>query len=415
MAPMTGLPSAASASRRTTGDGEQPPRAVWISGLLAAANAAALGLLSVAVLVLVGWVTAADSSASATEAVKTALQVWLVGHHTALAVPGGSFGLVPLGLTVLPAALLVAAGRRGARASAVTSLRGVGALTVVIASSYAVLAALLALLARSAAVQPLPVSAFLGAGALGLLAGGAGALGGAGAGSRLWVRVPPAARLVLTGAAGGSAVLLAGGSLLAAGSLAVHHQRVGVLVHSLDAGATGDLLVFLLCLVYVPTAAVWGTSFTVGPGFAVGSGTSVTVAGVHLGAVPAFPLLAALPDSGTPRWPVWLALLLPVAGGVLTGLLVDRGDRAAVGPLLDTRRRVLAAGLSTGLVTGLAIALACAVTSGPGGPGRLADVGPRPWLTGLAAAAEIALVCSLTLLARRRELVRVRRGDTVSP
>src|SRR5688500_6871824 len=102
------LPSKA-ASRTRSGDPrapDAPPRPLLVAGLNAAGHAAALGLLTVTVIVLVGWATAADSGASAGEAVRSAVQVWLVGHGGALAIPGGRFSLTPLGLTALPALLL---------------------------------------------------------------------------------------------------------------------------------------------------------------------------------------------------------------------------------------------------------------------------------------------------------------------
>ncbi len=88
---------------------------------MAALRAAGLGVLAVMVLVLVAWAGASDSGADAPDAVATALQAWLVGHHAHLAVPGGELALVPLGLTAAaagPAAHRHAARRRGRPVSA---------------------------------------------------------------------------------------------------------------------------------------------------------------------------------------------------------------------------------------------------------------------------------------------------------
>jgi len=84
-------------------------------------------------------------------------------------------------------------------------------------------------------------------------------------------------------------VLLASGSLLVCAMLALHRGEVSGVVAGLDAGTSGTLLVLLICVLYAPTAVVWGTSYLVGPGFAVGTGTTVAISGVHLGAVPAVP------------------------------------------------------------------------------------------------------------------------------
>lgn len=414
MARMTSLLSPSRAGRRDPEPTGVPPRPVSLSGLLAAAHAAALGLLAVTVPVLVGWATAADSGASATEAVRTSLQAWLAGHLTTMAVPGGRFDLVPLGLTAVPALLLVAATARAARASAVSRLRGVAALTAVTASAYAVVAAVLALLARTDAVRPLPLSAFLGAGTVATLAAGVGALRGAGAGRRLWRLLPVPVRLAAVGGAGALGTLVAAGALIAALSLAIHHQRAGELLRGLDAGATGGVLVLLLCALYVPTAAVWGTAFVVGPGFSLGTGTAVSLGGVHLGAAPAFPLLAALPADGAVPRPLLGVLLAPVGAGVVAGLLVDRRDRAVAAARLTTWRRVLLAGAAVGAVAGAGLAVLSAAGSGAVGPGRLADVGPGPWLVGLAAAVEVGVLASVTLLVLRRDVLRAGRAGSLS-
>ena len=94
----------------------------------------------------------------------------------------------------------------------------------------------------------------------------------------------------------------------------------------MDAGIGGGILLAALCLLYVPTAAVWGLAYVVGPGFAVGAGTSVSVAGADLGAVPAFPLLAALPQEPGPAWGP-LVLVVPLLAGVLAGAARAPGRR----------------------------------------------------------------------------------------
>ena len=68
-------------------------------------------------------------------------------------------------------------------------------------------------------------------------------------------------------------------------------------------------------MLLLPNAALAVLGLAAGPGFLVGAGTLVSVHGVTLGAVPALPLLAALPDTqavpliafvsqAVPAWPV---------------------------------------------------------------------------------------------------------------
>lgn len=378
-----------------------PARPVTVAGVLAALQAAGLGVLAVMVLVLVGWAATADTGASATTAVTAGLQVWLVGHHARLAVPGGAFALLPLGLSALPALLVYSATLRAGRAAEVTGRRGVIALASSVTATYAVVTTVVALLARTPEVRPLPLSAFAGAVAIAGAGAVAGSVRATGRWRVLWSRVPPLLRLALPAALGALAVLVAGGALLVGASLAVHHARAAMLADALDPGAGGIVLLLLGTLLYVPTAVVWGVAYAVGTGFAVGEGTSVTPWGAEFGDVPAFPLLAALPQ-GTSSGAGLLALLVPVAAGVAAALLLSRGLLAPSAPQVDGWRRVLLATTVTGAAAGTGAGLLALLVAGPAGPGRMAVVGPDWWAVGPAAALEVGAVAALTLLLLRR-------------
>jgi len=82
--PETGARGARRPPRRPAAPSPQP--ITW-AGLLAALRSAGLSLLAVMVLVLVAWASAADSGASATQAVGGGLQIWLVGNLARLTVP----------------------------------------------------------------------------------------------------------------------------------------------------------------------------------------------------------------------------------------------------------------------------------------------------------------------------------------
>lgn len=239
---------------------------------------------------------------------------------------------------------------------------------------------------------------------LAALAGGAGALRASGRGAVWWSRLPASVRLAATGACGAVLVLLAGGALLVALMLARHHDSAAGLVGGLDGGGAGDLLILLVCLALAPTAVVWGATYLVGPGFAVGAGSTVAATGVHVGPVPALPLLAALPTGdGSHGWAVAAAAV--ALAGTVGGLLVDRAaGRLPDDPTRSWRGVGRAAGL-TGLLAGLAMAALAAATSGPAGPGRLTHVGPTWWLVAVVTALEVAGAVGAVLLVRRRRLM----------
>ena len=160
--------------------------------------------------------------------------------------------------------------------------------------------------------------------------------------------------------------------------LALHRGEVSGVVSGLHAGTSGTLLVLLICVLYAPTAVVWGTSYLVGPGFAVGTGTTVAITGVHLGAVPAAPAAgraavlagrggAALASHGRgDRW----------RPGSSSGMLVDRAARREPGQPISSWRDLLRVARLTGRITGLALGVLAAASIGPAGPGRLAHTGP---------------------------------------
>ena len=367
------------------------------AGLTAAVWAVGAGLVATALPVLLVWAVDARSGASAAEAMRAVGQIWLVAHGAALEVPGGTFGLAPLGLMLLPLALLLRAGGHIARECRTSRLPDALVLALAVAAPYAVLAAIVAASSRTAAVEPVSWQALVG----GVLVGGTGALLGIFRATGLWRTVLPllgdrAPRLIV-GTTAALGVLLGVGAALAGLSLALHLGRAGDLASASQPGLIGGFALLLSGLLLVPNAAIWGAAWLAGPGFAVGVGTAVGPFGTTLGPVPALPLLAALPGP-VPPWVGVLALAVPVAGGALAGLLVTRR--------LTSPSWIVAAREATlvGPCAGAVAALTCWAAGGPVGGARLTDVGPSPWQVGLAVAAEVAVgaAACAALVARRR-------------
>lgn len=360
-----------------------PARRPLEAGLIGALWAVCAGLVAVAVPVLLVWATDGRSGAGAGLALKTAAQVWLVAHGAGLEIPGGTLGLLPLGLLALPVSLLLRAAGHGARECRVTSLRSAGVLALAIGMPYGVLAAVVASLAVTPQVHPVAWQALLAGWAVGTLGGLAGALRAA----RLWPAVLPAlpdraARLV-TATAAALGMVLAAAALLAGGSLLTHLGRASDLAAATRPGLVGGVALLLLGLSLVPNAVVWAASWLAGPGFHVGFGTAVGPFATHLGPVPSLPLLAGLPGP-VPGWIGVLALALPLAAGVLGGLLVVR-HLDHPGYLQACREAALVGPCAGAVVAGLAW-----LSGGPAGGARLSDMGPSPWQAGLAVMVELA-------------------------
>jgi hypothetical protein len=208
-----------------------------------------------------------------------------------------------------------------------------------------------------------------GAALVALVAGGAGlrAATPAGPGSRLPAPVAATARTVV----GALAAVTAGSAGLVAAALVADLGTAREMVWGLGGGTAAAVLVTVVSGLLAPNAAWLGSAYLLGPGFAVGSGTVVSPAVVLLGPLPAFPLLAALPDDEpTAAWVITLTAL-PV-------LLSAVGATAALRRVATGRWEVDAAvGLAGGALAGLALAGLVVLSGGSAGPGRMADVGVR--------------------------------------
>ncbi|MGH3319931.1 MAG: cell division protein PerM [Streptosporangiaceae bacterium] len=369
-------------------DVERRSGRILLAGLVAAGWTAGIGLVLMSIVTVIGWAAAphADVGHGLAGALRTAAQVWLIAHHVGFAVPGGRVGLLPLGLTVLPALLLFHAGTWLARRCAVRRPRHVLLAALAVAWPYAFVATALAKVGQTSLVRPSAVRALAFCFVAAFVFGGAGVLHAVVSWSRQLALVPERARSVLAAATGALAVLVAAGSVLAGASLGTHLDQARSLGDALAPGPMGAILLLLLQATYVPNAIVWAVSYAVGPGFAVGVGTIVAPGGVALGDLPALPLLAALPSGGSPPALSLAAVAAPLLAGIANGTITVR-----IGPDRGGWRTALWA-FTAGAGTGLAVGVLTALSGGPLGGERLAVTGPSPWLVGLAAGLEIGLI-----------------------
>ena len=356
-----------------------------LAAVLAAIWAAAVGSIAITCVVLLSWTAERNSGAAAGATLRIAADLWLLANGSSLRVSGSPFALIPLGLTALPACLLLRAGTSLARAVGVMDLRGVLGPTSALAGAYGGLAVVATGAAATPQVQVAPLRAFLAAAGLATVCGGLGVIRGAGLCEQMWARIPASVRAALHGGAVAAIVVLAGGAGLAGCALALSSDEAGQVLSGLGVGAVGALGLLLLSLAYLPNAVVCAAAFVMGAGFAVGAGTVVSPFGVRLGPVPALPLFAALPGGPVTGW---LALLIavPMIGGAIAGAGIGRQQRAA--PL----RRSLSTAAATGPAAGALLGLLSLLSAGPAGAGRLATVGPSAWRVALMLAVEVGSV-----------------------
>jgi hypothetical protein len=135
--------------------------------------------------------------------------------------------------------------------------------------------------------------------------------------------------------------------------------------------SAGEMTLFaLLTLLVLPNATLFAAAYLLGPGFMVGAQTLVSPTVVVTGALPAFPLLAALPDSGTVRgWTVGLVAVPPLAAAVGTALAQRRR------PTVRWEEGALR-GCAGGVLAGVVLGGFASVAGGAVGPGRMRVVDP---------------------------------------
>jgi len=371
-----------------------PARPLVVTGAIAAAAAAGTGLAALTMLVLAGWIAAPHAGLGLTGVLRTAAALWLVGHHVGFTLHGaGRIGMLPLGLVLLPGALLWRAGRWVVSSGGVARLRHVGYAALALAVPYALVAGALALTSTSRLAAPSAPQAVIAGFLLAFTAGGLGGARALAPWRQLAGLLSVRFRSVILGSTGALAVLVAAGCVLAGASLAAHLGSFTAVNGALAPGVVGAVLLLLAQLAYVPNAIVWAISFMLGPGFAFGAGTVVAPTGSALGPLPAFPMLAALPAGVHSALPAWLSvavLAVPYLAGSFGGLLMARA-----GPTSALEAAPLW-GFASGAVAGCVVGALAAFAGGPLGDERLSAVGPSGWQVAAVATLEVGISAAIT-------------------
>ncbi|WP_326740740.1 cell division protein PerM [Streptomyces sp. NBC_01022] len=401
--------------------------AVQARALLRGAVAAGLGLGSVAVLVVVLWISSPAPDSGPGEAVHAAAGLWLLAHGAELirtdTLTGAPapVGVVPLLLTVLPVWLVHRAARDVLEPEEGRGAPSAGGAFALVTGGYLLVGAAVALYARDSSLAARPLSLLFpsvlvvaGAAAAGVWTASGRPLGPPPSWAPVWLheamarsRFARRAEAVGRSAAAGVAVLLGGGALVAAAALVWHAEPVQESFLRLSGDWAGRFAVLLLALALVPNAAVWGAAYGLGPGFALGTASTATpIAFEGRPSLPDFPLLGALPAQG-PGTPLnWAAAAVPVAAALTVAWFTVRRAAPAHGEREEAwslRETALTAALAA-VGCGMGAALLAAAAGGPLGTHALARFGPVWWLTGAAAlvwTAALAVPVALLLRAWR--------------
>ena len=350
-----------------------------VSAVISAGACLLTGLLTCAAVAVIGWLGATFGGASG--AVRAGASAWLVAHKAAVTIGdsttgAGRISVAPLGLTLFFAWCLYRGGKSAARSSAADRTRDLLSLAGAFALVYGLGALVVALLTSDGALKVSPLSAFLGAFSLAFVAGAAGILVESGAAEDIADATPAGLRDVVPAAFAAVLTVIAIAALLYAVLLAVHFSRITGMLELLDAGVIGSVVLFAICLMLVPNMVLYVVAFLAGPGFQLGTGTTIAPTGVDVGNLPAFPLLAAVPaDGATPSYLLVLTALVPLVAGAIAGLVVVRRglverDADVLGWDAFALRGAMAA-----LLAGIIIFALLAMSGGSAGPGRMSSVG----------------------------------------
>jgi len=355
---------------------------------------------------------------------RASADIWLLGHGvdltitldpklaTAVALPGADkpflLSIAPLLFAVLTALLGVRLGRKTIEAGArfvapVAALATFGGLTVIVA--------LTTIQGNAMPVFWMAISFPTIIFALGMFIGARGELGRSGGrADRVQQRVvswadglPTHIRYVITaslagGTAAAAAVVAISGVVLAV-LLVVNFSTIIRLYEGLQGGAGGGLILTAAQLMFMPNFVIWVASWFVGTGFAIGTGSLVSPVGTQLGLLPSLPILGALPTSNL-AWG-FLGILLPIAAG-FTAAFIIRPKLVRMLGGLSHLTWITVTVLGIGIFGGFVMGFLAWASGGAAGPGRLVDVGPNYWLTGLIAAAEFTVAAALGMLAASR-------------
>jgi hypothetical protein len=361
---LTRSPSASTRNQAPAG------RPLTVSAALAGLFAAGSGLVVCLAVAVTGWFLADGGAHGDTrDALRVGADAWLVGHGSHLTYGGVTYTVVPLGLTVLLAWVAFRAGRWAGATSPPADDRELWVGAMLMTSAYVVVAIVTCVVAATPEVSGSLVLTLLGSITLAGGVGGCGLVTGAGRWPVVRALLPPwawpvvrSALAIVVGLLACSALVVVAAFALDAGSAATVVSRLGL--HTGDA-----LMLVLLTALVAPNAVLLGGAYVLGPGFAVGTGTMVSPSVVQLGPVPAFPLLAALPDDGATPWFTTALMGVPVLVAAVSVALVQRRPPVRAWDLAAIR------GLGSGVIAGVVTGILTSFAGGALGDGRMADLG----------------------------------------
>jgi hypothetical protein len=361
---------------------------------------------------------------------RAATDIWLLGNGVNLTVTLPSATVASLGIAEAAAPFVVSiaplgvalftvlmGARTGGRAAA-SRFWPTGLVAALL--TFAVLTGVLALTALDPAVRPSVWQSFLvpaAVYALGLIIGASrvlwradasGQASGDGLVARITDRFDDKSLAVLSASLRGGLTASLGIIAVAATLLAVlilgNFGVITSLYQSSQLGVSGGIMATMAQIAFLGNFVIWVVSWLIGPGFALGVGSSISPVNTIVGPVPALPILGAVPSGDLPLG--FLGLLVPL----LIGFLAAASVRSRLvsdlrgGPLAS---RLALAAVGIGAVAAIILGMLAWFSGGAAGPERLTDVGPNPWLIALFTFVEVTIAALIGMASGKTDTAQL--------
>lgn len=339
-----------------------------VTSLTSALWVNALGLLVPAMGVLLVWMLTpqqAGLGADIGTTLRFSAALWVWAHFIPMVTGSGEISLFPMLILALPAVLLVRASRKAAQELEIGNAREAIMLSSGMATAHGVVLTTITALISHETLRFRPIQTFLIAFVVAALVSSVTIFRQSGAWEDLRDVIPSWFRSGVIGVAVFATALMVASGIVLATALVVHRADVAAVANSLGSGFITVVVVVLLSLMYLPNLWGWAFAAFTGAGIHVGGGSVLTLGAGTTGALPPFPILAALPDA-SPGW-IRVFPVVVVAAAAIAVLLAWRRDSAR-----DYRTAGVVV-LGSTLIIG-AIAL---FSGGSLGDGNLGDLGPH--------------------------------------
>lgn len=366
----------------------------WLLAPIGTLVGAAISFILIGIPIWAAWLTTEHGSNGPRELLNLIGGAWLGIQNVPLNNGAVKYSILPWGLVIIVIFALYRAALMLARATRHSGRLELGILLAVSTLTYAATMAAVAQFTATEGLQAPIGQATLTGAVIALLTTATALLRTTEQGKTLTKAIPKGIWTVFRAGSAGILGLLAAAATLALISLIWHFWQAREILEYLDAGVFGGLLIVIACIGYLPVLVLWSLAYLLGPGIAIGPGIGISpfMPAPPPTELPAFPLLAALPEKVGPLG--WGLPIIAVIIGVGVGVTCVRG-----GPLPALMRLATATAAST--LTGIGLGLLATLSAGSLGDVRLLSVGPDPISVGLLAFGLIAIGAVPTALALR--------------